>query len=43
MFEQPNVLLVKYSLAATKITEAAIYWRSLNKAVSKKAGQIHQN
>ena len=43
IFEQPNVLLVKQLLVAMKITEAAIYWRSLKRPKSKKVGQIHQN
>ena len=43
MFEEPNVLLVKHSLATINITEAAIFWRSFKKAKSKKVCQIQQN
>ena len=35
----PNVLLVKQSLAAMEIAEAATYRRSLKKAKSKKSRQ----
>ena len=42
MFEQPNVLLVNQLLVTMKIKGAAICWRSLNKAKSKKVGKIHQ-